>query len=153
MIATIMSTLNTTTFLSAVTIGNDIIWKLRRDKGDIKKVNTYTRIGLVITAVTSFLFAIYAPSVVDMWYIVGTIAVPGLLIPVLTTYFDKLTPGSGLAFITMLSGFSFSLLSFIVGHIFKLPDGTPRYPFGLEPMFPGLIVSILVYMLGRRWEK
>jgi hypothetical protein len=49
----------------------------------------------------------------------------------------------------MLSGFSFSLLSFTLGQIFKGADGTPSYPFGLEPMFPGLIVSLLVYFVGK----
>lgn len=153
MLATIMSTLNTLTFISAVTIGNDLIWKLKRKRNETGKINFYTRIGLVITLITSILLAIYFPSVVDLWYMIGTLAVPGLLIPVVATYFEKLTPTSRVAFTTMLSGFTFSFLSFILGHIFKTPDGAPAYPFGLEPMFPGLIASIAAYIVGRILEN
>ena len=145
MIATIMSTLNTTAFLSAVTIGNDIIWRLKG--GSREKVNFYTRIGLIITAVTSIIFAVYAPSVVEMWYIVGTLAVPGLLIPVVATYFENLTPPKSLAFLVMLSGFLSSFLSFVYGKV------TGSYPLGLEPMFPGLILSFLIYTLGMLVRK
>jgi len=151
MLATIMSTLNTLTFISAVTIGNDIIWKLKKRHNEVEKINFYTRVGLVVTSITSILFAIYFPSVVDLWYIVGTLTIPGLLIPVVTSYFKKLAPSPGVAFATMFSGFTFSLLSFALGQIFKTPDGNPNYPFGLEPMFPGLIASCLVYTVGKLW--
>jgi Na+/proline symporter len=80
---------------------------------------------------------------------VGTLTIPGLLIPVVTTYFEKLTPTPKVAFITMLSGFIFSFTSFVLGQIFKTPDGNPAHPFGLEPMFPGLIASIAVYAAGK----
>jgi solute:Na+ symporter, SSS family len=149
MLATIMSTLNTLTFISAVTIGNDIIWRFTKEHSNPDKINFYTRVGLVITSITSILLAIYFPSVVDLWYIIGTITIPGLLIPVVTSYYPKLTPSPRNAFLVMLSGFSFSLLSFTLGRIFKGADGTPSYPFGLEPMFPGLIASLLVYFVGK----
>ncbi len=153
MLATIMSTLNTLTFISAVTIGNDLIWKLKGKHNEASKINFYTRIGLAITSITSILLAIYFPSVVDLWYIIGTLAIPGLLIPVVTTYFERLTPTPQVAFLTMLSGFIFSFSSFVLGQIFKTPDGNPAYPFGLEPMFPGLIASILVYIVGTFWKN
>ncbi len=153
MLATIMSTLNTLTFISAVTIGNDIIWKLKKRHNHAERINFYTRLGLVITSITSILFAIYFPSVVDLWYIIGTLTIPGLLIPVVTSYFEKLTPTPGVALATMFSGFAFSFLSFILGHIFKTPDGNPSYPFGLEPMFPGLIASVVVYVVGKVRQK
>jgi len=143
-----MSTLNTLTFISAVTIGNDIIWKIIKQRATPERINLYTRIGLLITSITSILLAIYFPSVVDLWYIIGTITIPGLLIPVVTSYYPKLTPSPRNAFLVMLSGFSFSFLSFILGHIFKGADGTPSYPFGLEPMFPGLMVAFLIYLFG-----
>ncbi|MCS7228737.1 MAG: sodium:solute symporter family protein [Candidatus Kryptonium sp.] len=149
LLATIMSTLNTLVFISAVTIGNDIIWKLKGNHGEVNKINFYTRIGLVITSVSSILLAIYFPSVVDLWYIIGTLTIPGLLIPVITSYFENLTPTPKHAFLIMVSGFIFSFVSFVMGQIFKTPLGEPNYPFGLEPMFPGLIVSILIYIIGR----
>ncbi|MEN3039179.1 MAG: sodium:solute symporter family protein, partial [Candidatus Kryptonium sp.] len=149
LLATIMSTLNTLVFISAVTIGNDIIWKLKKKHNEESKINFYTRIGLVITSVTSILLAIYFPSVVDLWYIIGTLTIPGLLIPVITSYFERLTPTPKHAFLIMVSGFAFSFVSFVVGQVSKTPLGEPSYPLGLEPMFPGLIVSILIYVIGK----
>ena len=148
MLATIMSTLNTLTFISAVTIGNDIIWKIIKQRATPERINLYTRIGLLITLITSILLAIYFPSVVDLWYIIGTITIPGLLIPVITSYYPKLTPTPKNAFLIMISGFTFSFLSFIIGHAFKQSHGTLSYPLGLEPMFPGLIVAFLIYFVG-----
>jgi len=143
-----MSTLNTLTFISAVTIGNDIIWKIIKQRATPERINLYTRIGLLITLITSILLAIYFPSVVDLWYIIGTITIPGLLIPVITSYYPKLTPTPKNAFLIMISGFTFSFLSFIIGHAFKQSHGTLSYPLGLEPMFPGLIVAFLIYFVG-----
>ncbi len=153
MLATIMSTLNTLVFISATMIGNDIIWKIIINRGHTVRINFYTKIGLVITTVVSILFAIYFPSVVDLWYIVGTLTIPGLLIPVVTSYFEGLAPSSRYAFLIMVSGFVFSFASFVIGQIFKTPDGNPVYPFGLEPMFPGLIASILVYVVSKVLER
>lgn len=53
----------------------------------------------------------------------------------------------------MVSGFVSSFASFAIGQIFKSSDGVPIYPFGLEPMFPGLIVSTLVYVVGKVLER
>jgi len=153
MLATIMSTLNTLVFISAVTIGNDIIWKLKKTHNEVNKINFYTRIGLIITSVLSILLAIYFPSVVDLWYIIGTLTIPGLLIPVITSYFESLTPSPRHAFLIMVSGFTCSFVSFVIGQVFKTPSGEPIYPLGLEPMFPGLIVSFLVYVLGKLRDK
>lgn len=153
MLATIMSTLNTLVFISATIIGNDIIWRIKKKHNQANQINLYTRIGLVITSVVSILLAIYFPSVVDLWYIIGTLTIPGLLIPVVTSYFEGLAPSPKYAFLIMVFGFASSFASFVIGQIFKSSDGTPVYPLGLEPMFPGLMVSILVYAVGKVLER
>jgi hypothetical protein len=47
----------------------------------------------------------------------------------------------------MISSFAVSLISFISGNINKT-DGTPDYLFGIEPMYPGLILSIMFIFSG-----
>jgi len=43
--------------------------------------------GLVITAILSVALAAAIPSVIKLWYTIGTVIVPGLLVPVVTAYF------------------------------------------------------------------
>ena len=89
-------------------------------------------------AVLSLLLVWLVPSVVELWYSLGSVVIPGLLIPFLATFWLKY-PIPGIAKMMLLSTtVSFSWL------ILGLPDGD--YPLGLEPFYPGLGVS-LAWML------
>jgi hypothetical protein len=72
------------------------------------------------------------------------VIIPGLLIPLLASYFERLKISSTIAFLAMLFGWLTSLGWLLDG---KLNDGC--YPFGIEPMYPGLAVSILIWMVGK----
>jgi hypothetical protein len=48
----------------------------------------------------------------------------------------------------MLLGWSFSTIWLIYGQL-NFVDGSPAYWFGIEPMYPGLIISLLIWGLGR----
>jgi solute:Na+ symporter, SSS family len=146
MIATIMSTLHSFIFISATTLGNDIISKL---KNTIDEKNHYSKIGLIVTSVISLIIAIYIPSVVEIWYSIGSLFIPALLISIVTSYFKKLIIPSKYIFISMLSSFFLSLLSYIYGQ-FNLIDGYASYPFGIEPLYPGLAAGLIVYGIGYR---
>jgi SSS family solute:Na+ symporter len=87
------------------------------------------------------------PSVVAIWYSIGTVVVPGLLIPVVAGYFEKIRPSPGWAFAIMIGGFGASLASLVYGHLHAL-DGTPQYLFGIEPMYPGLLLSGVLWGMG-----
>ena len=89
-------------------------------------------------AVLSLLLVWLVPSVVELWYSLGSVVIPGLLIPFLATFWLKY-PIPGISKMMLLSTtVSFSWL------ILGLPDGD--YPLGLEPFYPGLGVS-LAWML------
>jgi len=149
MIATIMASLHSYLFISASTLGKDIICRIRNieDEG-----NAFSKTGIVITSVLSVVIAILIPSVVQIWYTIGSLVIPSLLIGVLTSYSEKLKAGKGYILSAMILSFLICLCSFIYGSIFSA-GGIPGYFFGVEPMYPGLVVGIAVYLTGLIKQK
>jgi len=151
MLATIMSTLNTLAFVSAQTLGRDIFGRLRREKSEIRNPKSeiktrYTKIGLVVSFLLSVGIALIIPSVIQLWYTIGTVVIPGLLVPLMASYFERLRISSRYAFLAMLIGWLTSLSWLITGYV----DGNAgNYPLGIEPMYPGLIASIIIWSFGR----
>lgn len=89
MFATIISTLNSFMFLSATTIGRDLIYRMNQ-KGSEDKIKLYTVIGIIITSLLSVLIAYSIPSVVEIWYTIGSLFIPGIILPVISSYYSKL---------------------------------------------------------------
>lgn len=143
-LATIFSTLHSYLFISASTFSVDIISKFRNLK--INR-NFYTKIGIILSAVISFVVALIIPSVVEIWYTVGSLTIPPLLTGVILSYTDKIRIDRLYVLLAMISSFAVSLFSFILGSIDKT-DEIPGYLFGLEPMYPGLILSIIFIFSG-----
>jgi SSS family solute:Na+ symporter len=142
LLAVIMSTIDSFSLLSAITFGRDLVWRIR--KVSDHKINYYTRIGLILTAVISIGLCILFPSVIQLWYVVGSLFIPPMLVPLLTAYFEKYKLSPRLTFIIMVGSFSISLFSFLWGQIHKTGD-SPDYLMGIEPFFPGFFLSILLY--------
>jgi SSS family solute:Na+ symporter len=148
MLATIMSSLNTLAFISATTLGRDIVWRMRREE-DESNVTRYTKAGLIVTAVLSIVLSIAIPSVIKLWYTIGTVIVPGLLVPLMASYFGRLRIDARYAFAAMLLGWLTSLLWMLSGWTHEIGHSA-SYPFGIEPMYPGLIISVAVWGIGKR---
>ncbi len=144
MLATIMSTLNTLMFVSATTLGRDIVWRWRNKEGsDVG----WTKAGLIITGALSIALALSIPSVIKLWYAIGTVIIPGLLVPLVTSYFPKLIVKPRFAFAAMAAGWLVSLGWLMAGWSQQL-GGSEYYPLGIEPMYPGLLASIAAWVLG-----
>ncbi|MBI4429833.1 MAG: sodium:solute symporter family protein [Ignavibacteriales bacterium] len=148
MLATVMSTLSSLTLISAITIGKDIVGRLTAAGDQQQMVNRWTKLGLLLSAVFSIVLALAVPSVVKIWYTIGTCIVPGLLVPVLAGYFGRLRISTRYAFAAMLAGWAISTASLVYGHI-NAVGGVPDYLLGIEPMFPGLFVSGLLWLFGK----
>lgn len=84
MLATIISTLESYTFLSALIIGKDIFeyFKIGRSLS----LKTRIRIGLAITAISSIIIAYQIPSAIDIIYQTSSIAVPSLFYPLILSF-------------------------------------------------------------------
>ena len=146
MLATIMSSLNTLAFVSAATLGRDIVWRVKQT--DESRILAYTRIGLLFTAGLSIALSVYIPSVIKLWYTIGTVIVPGLLVPLVSSYFDRTRIPTSFGFAAMLSGWLTSTMWLLLGWSQQLGT-SDLYPFGIEPMFPGVAVSVVVWVIGR----
>ena len=147
MLATIMSTLNTLAFVSATTLGRDIVARVRGRLNDAPS-NAHVRWGLLVTGVLSVVLALGIPSVIQLWYTVGTVIVPGLLVPLVSSFFERWKCPPGYAFLSMLLGWGVSLGWLIAGWSTAMGSST-AYPLGIEPMYPGLFASLVVWGVGR----
>ncbi|MFQ6617150.1 MAG: sodium:solute symporter [Fidelibacterota bacterium] len=149
-LSTIMSTVDSLSFLSAVTIGRDFMWRILG--GDESKVNLYTKFGLILSGIISIAIAFLIPSVVKIWYTIGTIFIPGLIFPLVSSYFPPLKINSKFILATGISGWLTSFLWILIGQINKV-NYSPQYPMNIEPMYPGLIIALIVYLTGYIFQK
>ncbi len=145
MLATIMSTLNTLTFVSATTLGRDIV--LRLGAGTAENENRYTQWGLIATGLFSIALSMLVPSVIKLWYTIGTVIIPGLLVPLVTSYFERWKVPSRYAFAAMILGWLTSTCWLLIGWTQQL-GASEYYPLGIEPMYPGLLVSVFIWGMG-----
>jgi len=153
-LATIMSTLNTLGFVSAQTLGRDILLRLGIGRSiratTIVDTETaasgFTKAGLIISFFLSVLLALAIPSVIKIWYTIGTVTIPGLLVPLMASYFARLRIPARFAFLAMLFGWLTSLSWLIAGYG---GSGSGTYPLGVEPMYPGLAVALVLWGVGR----
>jgi solute:Na+ symporter, SSS family len=136
LLSTVMSTLDSYAFLSGSTIGNDLIGNLL--PGTKQKIGTrkLTQIGLVITGIIGIGLAILVPSAVELIYLTASIAVPGLIIPLVLSYSTKYYIMPKNALIIMISA---SMSAFIWVIVSKSIGQTV-----IEPMFVGILISIVI---------
>ncbi len=148
MLAPIMASIVSYTFIAAMTVGRDFLWRLRGDADD-RNLPTYTRLGLALTSVAAILISLAIPSVVKQWYAFGSLLVPGLLLPLLGAYAPspRLKAPANFAFFSMLLGASVAFSCLLWGWTHGGFD-SPRFPLGWQPMYPGLLAAAAVYGAG-----
>ena len=135
-IATLMSTIDSLGLLSAISFGRDILWRIQSDN---KKLNTvpFVRKGLVIISFLSLLLAYLMPSIVQLFYAIGSLLIPGLILPFLNTirshpYRMKGKKALRWMGIPIIISMSWYMISSVKGSPF----------LGIEPFYPGMLSSI-----------
>jgi len=142
--ATIMSTIDSLSLLSAITIGHDLLSRTKAAIGRVKAV----RLGLIITAILSILIAILLPSVIRIWYVIGTLFIPPMLLPVLSIYFPAIAPGPKWIIANLVLGFLLPFIWLVISAI-QSPSLANLHNFmGIQPMFPGLGISVTLFAVG-----
>ncbi len=116
-LATIMSTLDSYLFLAGQTVGRDLF-------------PIGTRKGIAVSAVVSVILVWLLPNIIGLWYSVGTVVIPGLLIPVLGVYSPVFRVKHMHWLMISASGTSLIWLLFL------------QAPTGIEPFYPGLGVAV-----------
>ena len=144
LIATAMSTSDSFSFISAQTFGRDIIAYWNK-KDSNSEVTHYTQIGLFFTAVLAIGFIWLIPSVVKMWYTLGSLFIPPLLLPILLALFKRKKLFNTSAFGLMLGSFLITLGWFLYG-VFN----EHQYPLQLEPFIPGLLFSFIWSFIAKK---
>jgi len=141
--ATILSTLNSFLFLSGTTIGRDFIFRLN-SKHDENKLKTYTIIGLIISGLLAILFAYLIPSVIEIWYTIGSLFIPAIILPVISAYYPKIRIENKFVLIEMITAFVTSTTWYFIRGEFS---NTP-FINEVEPMLVGLFFAFLIHLIG-----
>ena len=140
LLATVMSTIDSYAFLSAITLGRDIVWRMRG--GAEEDSRRFSAWALAVTGAIAVVFAITLRSVVDIWHHFGSVGTPALLIPLAASLSTReiLRPREALAM--MLSSGTLSLFWLLSPLLIPSLGGT--YLLGIEPIFPGLALSLVL---------
>ena len=139
--STIMSTIDSNGLISAITFGRDILLRIQK-KEEQRDENEYIRKGLVVMAFIAVLLALSIPSVIQLWYVIGSIIVPGILLPFLLT-FTQIRLNDGKIIPTMILPVIIAISWFLYGHF------SGHYPMEIEPFYPGLFTSGMLVFINR----
>ncbi len=130
--ATVMSTLDSYLFLAAATLGHD----LGHPGLSASEDRVRTKWGLVVSAVLAAGAALAFGSVVRIWHDVGSVVTSALLLPVLSIHFPPRFRYSENGAVTAM------ILSGTLATVWIVGRTGTTYPYGIEPMFPALAISM-----------
>lgn len=149
LLAVVMSTLDSYSFISSITIGNDILRPILQKKGKLKiSTERLTQIGLLITSLIAVLIAVLLPSAIEIIYKTASIAVPGLLFPLIISYSKKYTL-SGKSSIFVMAVSSFVSAFWTAGNYLAQSNSFTfsEYFLEIEAMLPGIFVSLILCLI------
>jgi SSS family solute:Na+ symporter len=138
--ATITAALQGRALQAAMSLGKDALGRLL--DAPEHRLEQLARGALPVVLAFSWLLAWLLPSVVGLWYAVGSCVIPGLLLPLLGVYFPRLRARPAWALAASTAGWTAATVWLL------LTQARGAAPFGLEPMFPGLAVSLLLWLPG-----
>ena len=141
--ATILSTLNSFLFLSGTTIGRDFIFRINPNH-DETKLKHYTIIGLMISGILAIVLALLIPSVIEIWYTIGSLFIPEIILPVVSAYYPKIRIENKFVLIEMISAITLSSIWIFIRSNF---DTVPIIN-ELEPMIVGMVVAFLIHFFS-----
>ena len=142
--ATILSTLNSFLFLSGTTIGRDFIFRINRVQ-DESKLKLYTIIGLIISGLLAILLAYIIPSVIEIWYTIGSLFIPAIILPVISAYYPKIRIENKFVFIEMITALATSTTWYFVKNSLESVPIVSE----IEPMLVGMTIAVLVHLTSK----
>ena len=139
-IATIMSTIDSLSLVSAITFGRDILWRIENKNSTLNSLS-YMKKGLIIISFFSLIISYLLPSVVTLFYTLGSVLIPGLILPFLYSLKqdNKLIKKNITQWMT--------IPIFVSAFWFMLSKVTNQLPLGMEPFYPGMATSFLYYII------
>jgi SSS family solute:Na+ symporter len=141
LLATIMSTIDGCAFLSAITLGKDLFWKIY-GRNEEALAAFFSRLGLVVTFALAVGIALWSRSVVDIWYQLGSLTTPALLVPLAASFSEKWKMPKRWALLSML-------ISAALSGLWMLTGQNDAYWLGLQPIYPGLAASLACFIFSK----
>ena len=105
-----------------------------------------------MVALGAMLIALYFRSVVDIWYVFGTVGTPALLLPVITTFSPRMQFRARAALANMIVAGGLALL----WEVARQSLGQDVFPWSVPAIYPGLLASLAIWasdLLLRRRER
>lgn len=149
LLATIMSTIDSYAFICAVTLGRDVIGRLRGQTSALGEDSVtedanlkVIRWSLLVTAVLAIALALVSESVISLWKVLGSVGTPVLLLPLLLAQLGRALHAR--AVLGSMWGSATVTLGWLLAG-----QATGQSPWlGIEPIFPGLAASVSILLLG-----
>lgn len=136
----VLAALQAKCLLSAASLGKDGLGRLL-GAGEAAQ-ERWTKSALAVSAGFSFLLAAAIPSVVGLWWAIGSVLIPGLLLPLMGVYFPRIRTRPAWALAASAS-------SVVVSAVWLAAERRlGRPPLGVEPMFPGLALSAALWTIA-----
>ncbi|WP_168026833.1 sodium:solute symporter family protein [Ignavibacterium album] len=142
MFATIISTLNSFLFLSATTIGRDFFYRLKPELSD-DKLKFFTSVGIIISGIISIIISYMIPSVVQIWYTIGSLFIPAIIPAVVSAYYSKFRIAKKIILIEMIISLLSGTIWFFIRDSFQ-----NSLWYEIEPMLVGLGAAIIIHIIG-----
>lgn len=147
LLATIMSTLDSYLFISGQTLGRDYLAHYLPNV----RPNLLTRAGILVSAILGIILTIIYPSVIDLWYVIGSVFIPGLLVPVLGVYLKPFRLKTNFVYYSIIGCTAISFTWLVLGMTVDDPGMGYLY-MGVEPFYPGLAAAVVLWITGR-WRS
>ncbi len=138
--ASILAGLQARSFQSGISLGKDALSRaLKRGEEDQERL---TQWALLAAAGFGYALALWLPSVVGLWYALGSAVIPALMGPLVSAYYEPLRIDAALAFAASAGAFLISCLCLAAPEFFAHP-----WPW-LNPMFCGFVFAALLWSWG-----
>ncbi|HET6512881.1 MAG TPA: hypothetical protein VFH43_11855, partial [Candidatus Kapabacteria bacterium] len=106
----------------------------------------------LVTAVAAVPIVIQTSQIYNIWYGMGSVLVPILLLPLVISYLKRDLATSKTIITSMLVSGAVSLGQYIYGRS-HMAGTEPQYIWGIEPMYSGLIVSAAIVLISLLLHK
>lgn len=142
LLAAIMSTGSVCILVATANVTQDIYKRFIKPNASQTNILALGTITGMVVGVLAVYLGVYQQDIVNVLYIAFTINSAGLFIPTMVAFTSRKGGATAAAWSMALS---LSMVIFwYVGQV-KWPD---NYWFGFDPVWPGLIVSSLVFLIG-----
>ena len=137
LLATIMSTLDSFLFLAGQTLGRDLLKPIFPHISGIRLTQYGIGASVVLAVGLVYLF----PSVVQLWYVIGSSVIPALLIPILGVYLSPFAMSQRAVLHYIPATFLTCCIWIGLGY-WSDPESYSFAFWGIEPFYPGLFIGL-----------